>query len=120
MGRVAVVTGGTRGIGAAISIALQDAGYSVAATFAGNVEKANAFKAETGIGVYQFDVGAFDACVEGIAQIESDLGPVEVLVNNAGITRDGTLHRMSDENWNAVIETNLNSCFNMSLSLIHI
>jgi len=118
MGRVAVVTGGTRGIGAAISIALQDAGYSVAATFAGNVEKANAFKAETGIGVYQFDVGAFDACVEGIAQIESDLGPVEVLVNNAGITRDGTLHRMSDENWNAVIETNLNSCFNMSRAVI--
>ncbi len=118
MGRVALVTGGTRGIGAAISVALQDAGYTVAATFAGNVEKANAFKAETGIGVYQFDVSDFAACTAGIAQIENDLGPIEVLVNNAGITRDGTLHRMSDENWNAVIETNLNSCFNMSRSVI--
>jgi len=118
MGRVALVTGGTRGIGAAISTALQDAGYTVAATFAGNVEKANAFKAETGIGVYQFDVGDFEACEAGIGQIENDLGPVEVLVNNAGITRDGTLHRMSDENWTAVIDTNLNSCFNMTRAVI--
>ncbi len=118
MGRVALVTGGTRGIGAAISVALQDAGYTVAATFAGNVEKANAFKSETGIGVYQFDVGNFEACKEGIAQIEGDLGPVDVLVNNAGITRDGTLHRMNDENWLAVIDTNLNSCFNMCRAVI--
>jgi len=118
MGRVALVTGGTRGIGAAISIALQDAGHTVAATFAGNVEKANAFKAETGIGVYQFDVGDFEACKDGIAQIENDLGPVEILVNNAGITRDGTLHKMSAENWGAVIDTNLNSCFNMCRAVI--
>ena len=118
MGRVALVTGGTRGIGAAISIALKDAGHTVAATFAGNVEKANAFKAETGIGVYQFDVGDFEACQSGISQIENDLGPIEILVNNAGITRDGTLHRMSEENWNAVIDTNLNSCFNMTRSVI--
>jgi len=118
MGRVALVTGGTRGIGAAISIALQDAGYTVAATFAGNVEKANAFKAQTGIGVYQFDVGNFEACKDGIAQIENDLGPIEILVNNAGITRDGTLHKMSAENWGAVIETNLNSCFNMCRAVI--
>ncbi len=118
MGRVALVTGGTRGIGAAISTALKDAGNTVAATFAGNVEKANAFKEETGIGVYQFDVGSFEACQSGISQIENDLGPVEILVNNAGITRDGTLHRMTDENWGAVIDTNLTSCFNMSRAVI--
>ncbi len=118
MARVALVTGGTRGIGAAISAGLKDAGYKVAASYAGNDEAANAFKAETGILVYKWDVGDFDACQAGVRQVEADLGPIEVLVNNAGITRDGMFHRMEPEHWNAVIQTNLNSLFNMTRQVI--
>ena len=118
MTRVALVTGGTRGIGAAISIALNDAGYNVAATYGGNDEAANAFKGETGIAVYKWDVGDFDACQNGVATVESDLGAIEVLVNNAGITRDGMFHRMEPDQWNAVIRTNLNSVFNMTRNVI--
>jgi len=118
MARVALVTGGTRGIGAAISAGLKDAGYKVAASYAGNDEAANAFKAETGIMVYKWDVGDFDACQAGVRQVEADLGPVEVLVNNAGITRDGMFHRMEPEHWNAVIQTNLSSLFNMTRPVI--
>ncbi len=118
MARVALVTGGTRGIGAAISIALKQAGYTVAATYGGNDEAASKFKDEHGIAVYKWDVGDFDACKEGIAKVEGDLGPVDVLVNNAGITRDGTLHRMTPENWRAVISTNLDSLFNMTRNVI--
>ncbi len=118
MARVALVTGGTRGIGAAISVGLKDAGYKVAASYAGNDEAANAFKAETGILVYKWDVGDFDACQAGVQQVEADLGPVEVLVNNAGITRDGMFHRMEPEHWNAVIQTNLSSLFNMTRQVI--
>jgi len=118
MSKVAVVTGGTRGIGAAISIGLKDAGYQVAANFAGNVEKAEAFKAETGIAVYKFDVSDPTACANGLAQIASDLGPVEVLVNNAGITRDGMLHKMDYDQWSTVMRTNLDSMFNMSRPVI--
>jgi acetoacetyl-CoA reductase len=118
MARVALVTGGTRGIGAAISIALKGAGYTVAATYGGNDEAANKFKDETGIHVFKWDVGDFEACKDGIARVEADLGPVDVLVNNAGITRDGTLHRMSLENWRAVISTNLDSLFNMTRNVI--
>ncbi len=118
MARVALVTGGTRGIGAAISIGLKEAGYSVAASYGGNDDAANKFKAETGIAVYKWDVGDFDACKAGVEQVEADLGPVDVLVNNAGITRDGTLHRMSQENWQAVIATNLDSLFNMTRNVI--
>ena len=118
MARVALVTGGTRGIGAAISVGLKDAGYQVAASYAGNDEAAKAFKAETGILVYTWDVGDFDACQAGIRQVEADLGPVEVLVNNAGITRGGMFHRMEPEHWNAVIRTNLDSLFNMSRPVI--
>jgi acetoacetyl-CoA reductase len=114
MGRVAIVTGGTRGIGAAISTALRDAGHKVAATYAGNDEKANAFKAESGIAVFKWDVSSFEACAEGIARVEADLGPVEILVNNAGITRDAMFHKMTPEQWQAVIGTNLNGLFNMS------
>ena len=118
MGRVAVVTGGTRGIGAAISTALHDAGYGVAATYAGNDERANEFSKATGIRTYKFDVSDFGQCGEGVAQIESDIGPVDVLVNNAGITRDGTMHRMDFAQWNEVIQTNLSSCFNMCRHVI--
>ena len=114
MARVAVVTGGTRGIGAAISKALKAAGYKVAATYAGNDEAAQKFKTETGISVYKWDVSSFDACGAGIKQIEADLGPVEVLINNAGITRDTPFHRMTPEHWSAVINTNLGSLFNMT------
>jgi acetoacetyl-CoA reductase len=114
MGKVALVTGGTRGIGAAISIALKEAGYSVAANYAGNDEAAARFKGETGIPVYKWSVADYDACVEGIKQVESDLGPVEVLVNNAGITRDGMFHKMTKENWDQVINTNLSGLFNMT------
>ena len=114
MARVAVVTGGTRGIGAAISKALKAAGYKVAASYAGNDEAANKFKAETGITVYKWDVAPYDACTAGLKQVETDLGPVEVLVNNAGITRDAPFHRMTPEYWNQVINTNLNSLFNMT------
>ena len=118
MARTAIVTGGTRGIGAAISEALKDAGYRVAATYAGNDAAAEEFKKRTGIAVYKFDVSDFDACQQAVKQIEADMGPVEVLVNNAGITRDGTLHKMNFEKWNAVIQTNLSSCFNMCRAVI--
>ena len=118
MGRVAVVTGGTRGIGAAISKALKAAGYRVAAIYAGNDEAAQRFKTETGIAVYKWDVSAYEACAAGLKQVEADLGPVDVLVNNAGITRDGMFHRMTPEQWNAVIDTNLTSLFNMCRPVI--
>ncbi len=118
MARVALVTGGTRGIGAAISTALKDAGYKVAATYAGNDEKANAFKAETGIDVFKWDVADPDACAAGVAAVEAGVGPVDVLVNNAGITRDGMLHKMSYEQWSAVIRTNLDSMFTMTRPVI--
>lgn len=118
MGRVAIVTGGTRGIGRAVSEALKDAGHTVAATYAGNDDAANAFAADTGIPVYKFDVGDFAACADAVAKIEADLGPVEVLTNNAGITRDTTLHKMTDEQWSAVIGTNLDSVFNMTRAVI--
>jgi acetoacetyl-CoA reductase len=113
MSRVALVTGGTRGIGEAISLALKEAGYTVAATYAGNEEAASRFSEETGIATYRFDVSDYDACQAEVKKIEDDLGPVEVLVNNAGITRDGTMHKMSFEQWNQVIQTNLTSCFSM-------
>lgn len=118
MGRIAVVTGGTRGIGEAISVGLKEAGYTVAAAYAGNEEAANRFKEKTGIAVYKFNVADFEACEAAAKQIESELGPVDILVNNAGITRDGTMHRMSFDQWNAVIQTNLASCFNMSRVVI--
>ena len=118
MARVAVVTGGTRGIGAAISQAMTAAGYTVAATYGGNDEAAHKFRDEHGTAVYKWDVGDFAACKEGIARVEADLGPVDVLVNNAGITRDGTLHRMKPEDWRAVIATNLDSVFNMTRNVI--
>ena len=114
MGRVAVVTGGSRGIGAAISKALKAAGYNVAANYAGNDEAAAKFKAETGIPVYKWDVSNYEACAAGLKQVEADLGPVEILVNNAGITRDAMFHKMTPEQWIAVINTNLNSMFNMT------
>jgi acetoacetyl-CoA reductase len=118
MPRVAVVTGGTRGIGAAISKALKEAGYQVAANYAGNDTAAEKFKKETDIPVYKWDVSSFEACGEGLKKVAADLGPVEVLVNNAGITRDTTLHRMKPEQWTAVINTNLNSLFNMCRHVI--
>jgi len=118
MSRVALVTGGTRGIGEAISLRLQKEGYIVAANYAGNDEKAKAFKARTGIPIYKFDVSDFNACAEAVKRITLDLGTIEVLVNNAGITRDGTIHKMSPENWQAVLDTNLGSCFNMSRNVI--
>ncbi len=118
MARVAVVTGGTRGIGAAISRALQAAGYKIAANYGGNDEAAQKFKAETGINVYKWDVSSYDSCAAGLKQVEAEVGPVEVLVNNAGITRDTMFHRMSPEQWNAVINTNLNSLFNMCRPVI--
>ena len=114
MSRTALVTGGTRGIGAAISKALKATGYKVAANYAGNDEAAAKFKAETGIAVYKWDVSSYEACAAGIAQVEKDQGPVEVLVNNAGITRDAMFHRMTVEQWGAVVNTNLNSLFNMT------
>ena len=118
MTRVAVVTGGSRGIGAAISKALKAAGYTVAANYAGNDEAAAKFREETGIPVYKWDVSSYDACVAGLAQVEKDLGPIDVVVNNAGITRDGFFHKMSPDQWNAVINTNLNSLFNMCRPVI--
>jgi acetoacetyl-CoA reductase len=118
MGRVAVVTGGTRGIGEAVCRALQKAGYKVAANYGGNDEAAQKFKAATGIPVYKWDVSSFDACAAGIKQIEADLGPVEILVNNAGVARDSMFHRMKPEQWIAVINTNLNSLFNMCRPVI--
>jgi acetoacetyl-CoA reductase len=118
MPRVAVVTGGTRGIGAAIAKALKAAGYNVAANYAGNDEAANKFTNETGIAVYKWDVSSYDACAAGLKKVESELGPVDVLVNNAGITRDGMFHKMGVEQWRAVIDTNLNSLFNMCRPVI--
>ena len=118
MGRVAIVTGGTRGIGQAISIALKNKGCRVAANYAGNDAAARQFQAETGIPVYKFDVGNFGNCQEGVTRITRDLGPVDILVNNAGITRDTTLHRMKKEDWDAVLRTNLDSAFNMTRLVI--
>src|SRR6185312_4127347 len=118
MPRVALVSGGTRGIGAAIGTALKAAGYTVAANYGGNDEAARKFKAEPGIAVYKWDVSSFDACAAGVKQVEADLGPIDVLVNNAGITRDGMFHRMTPEQWNAVIGTNLGSLFNMTRQVI--
>ena len=119
MAKIAIVTGGTRGIGEAISIGLNKAGYTVAANYAGNDERAKEFSERTGIAVYKFDVSDFAACQAGIKKIEAELGgTVDVLVNNAGITRDGTLQRMDQESWQAVIDTNLGSCFNMSRCVI--
>ncbi|WP_304618735.1 acetoacetyl-CoA reductase [Paracoccus sediminilitoris] len=114
MSKVALVTGGSRGIGAAISKALQQAGYVVAANYAGNDEAAKAFTDETGIKTFKWSVADYDACAAGIAQIESDLGPVEVLVNNAGITRDAMFHKMTPQQWKEVIDTNLTGVFNMT------
>ena len=118
MARVALVTGGTRGIGEAISIELNKAGYNVAANYGGNEQRAQEFTERTGIPTYKFDVGDFEACQTGIAQIKNDLGPIEVLVNNAGITRDGTMHKMDFERWDKVIQTNLSSCFNTCRAVI--
>lgn len=118
MSKVALITGGTRGIGRAISEAFLQQGYRVAAVYAANDEAAQAFHQETGIPVYQWDVSDFNACQQGIAQVEADLGPVEILVNNAGITRDGMFHKMTFEQWQAVINTNLSSLFNMCRPVI--
>ncbi|MGH9810348.1 MAG: acetoacetyl-CoA reductase [Terriglobia bacterium] len=118
MARVAVVTGGTRGIGAAIAKALKTAGYKVAANYAGNDEAAEKFKSATGVPVFKWDVSSYDACAAGLAQVVAELGPVEVLVNNAGITRDAMFHRMKPEQWSAVVNTNLNSLFNMCRPVI--
>jgi acetoacetyl-CoA reductase len=113
MARVAVVTGGTRGIGEAISIALKSAGYVVAANYAGNEERAKAFSERTGIASYKWDVSVFEECAAGIKKVEADLGPVEVIVNNAGITRDATMKKMNRQAWDEVIDTNLGGCYNM-------
>ncbi|WP_160007745.1 beta-ketoacyl-ACP reductase [Rhizobium sp. 18055] len=114
MSRVAVVTGGTRGIGAAISVALKTAGYQVAANYAGNDEAAQAFHAETGIPVFKWDVSDYAACTEGLARVAADIGPIDVLVNNAGITRDAMFHKMTPQQWHDVINTNLTGLFNMT------
>ena len=114
MVRVAIVTGGTRGIGEAISIALKDKGMAVAATYAGNDERAREFTERTGIKAYKWDVADHQACADGVKQVEADLGPVDVLVNNAGITRDTTMKRMDHQKWQDVIDTNLGGCFNMA------
>lgn len=114
MGKTALVTGGTRGIGRAISETLKAKGYDVAANYGGNDEAAAAFKSETGINVYKFDVSDFDGVGAGIKQIESDLGPIEVVINNAGITWDGPFHKMGKEQWDKVIDVDLNSAFNVT------
>jgi acetoacetyl-CoA reductase len=114
MARVAIVTGGTRGIGEAISVALRDMGMQVAANYAGNEERAKVFGERTGIACYKWDVSDFDACQEGVGKVEADLGPVDVLVNNAGITRDTTIRKMNHQQWQEVIDTNLGGCFNMA------
>ena len=114
MTRIALVTGGSRGIGAAISVALKNAGYKVAANYAGNDEAAAKFRDETGIAVYKWSVADYDACAAGIAKVEADLGPVDILVNNAGITRDSMFHRMTPQQWREVIDTNLTGAFNMT------
>jgi acetoacetyl-CoA reductase len=113
MTRVAVVTGGTRGIGRAVSVTLKDAGYKVAAIYAGNDEAARRFTQETGIAAYKFDVADYKACEGGVRRIEQEQGAIEILINNAGITRDAVLHKMSPDQWSEVIATNLTSCFNM-------
>jgi acetoacetyl-CoA reductase len=118
MARVALVTGGTRGIGGATAIALHMAGYKVAANFVRNADAAQKFSTATGIRIYEWDVASWQGCKAGLAQVEADLGPVEILVNNAGITRDSNLHRMRPEHWSDVINTNLNSLFNMCRPLI--
>ena len=118
MARVALVTGGTRGIGAAITKALKAGGYKVAANYGGNDDAAQKFKAESGIPVFKWDVSSYEACAEGIKKVEAEVGPVEVLVNNAGITRDAMFHRMKPDQWTAVINTNLGSLFNMCRPLI--
>ncbi len=118
MARVALVTGGTRGIGEAISLGLKKAGYTVVANYGGNDEAAKKFKQATGIAVHKFDVGNYDAVKAAVEKIEKEVGPIEIVVNNAGITRDGTLHRMSWENWDAVMRTNLSSCFNLCRAVI--
>lgn len=114
MARVALITGGSRGIGAAIAIGLKHAGYTVVSNYAGNDDAANAFSKETGIPVYKWDVSNYDACVTGIGKVEAAHGPVEILVNNAGITRDSMFHKMTKEQWDQVINTNLSSLFNMT------
>lgn len=114
MSRIALVTGGTRGIGAAIAMALRNAGYRVAVTYAGNDEKADAFHGVTGIPVYRWDVTDYDACGLGVAQVEAEIGPVDILVNNAGITRDAMFHKMTPKQWHEVVNTNLNGLFNMT------
>ncbi len=114
MARVAIVTGGTRGIGEAISLALREAGFTVAANYAGNEHKARAFSDKTGIATYRWDVGDHQACLDGCARVAADLGPVDAVINNAGITRDGTLHKMSFDDWNEVMRINLGGCFNMA------
>lgn len=119
MSRVALVTGGTRGIGKAISLALKEAGYTVAANYGGNDEAAAAFKAEHGIEVFKFNVGDFEACVAGIADVEKSVGPIDVLVNNAGITRDAMLHKLTPEAWREVMSVDLDSIFNMSKNVIN-
>ncbi|MEW5704197.1 MAG: acetoacetyl-CoA reductase [Pseudomonadota bacterium] len=118
MKRVALVTGGIRGIGAAIAKALQQAGHKVAVNYHRDEATAAKFKTETGIPAYKWDVGDFAACQAGLAEMTVDLGPVEILVNNAGVTRDAVLHRMTVEEWNAVLRTNLTSCFNMCRCVI--
>ena len=118
MARVAVVTGGTRGIGAAISADLHKAGYTVAANYAGNDEAARAFNAETGIAIFKWDVSDHDACATGVVQVEEQLGPIDVLVNNAGISKDGFLHKMTPENWQRVIDVDLSSCYHMSHAVL--
>ena len=118
MGRIALVTGGTRGIGEAISLALKQAGFSVVANYHGNDEAAKGFHQKTGIPVYKFDVGNFQDCQAAVKKIEAEVGPIDVLINNAGITRDSTIHKMSYEQWNEVIQTNLTSCFNMCRAVI--
>jgi len=114
MARVAIVTGGTRGIGEAISLALREAGVTVAANYGGNDQKAQEFTGRTGIKAFKWDVSDYDACMAGVQQVEAELGPVEVLVNNAGITRDGTMKRMTRESWDDVLDVNLGGCFNMA------
>jgi acetoacetyl-CoA reductase len=118
MARVALVTGGSRGIGAAISKSLKAAGYKVAASYAGNDEAAAKFTAETGIPTFKWDVGDYDACAAGVAKVEAEVGPIDILVNNAGITRDGFFHKMTKDQWSAVIRTNLDSLFNMTRPVI--
>jgi acetoacetyl-CoA reductase len=114
MPRVAIVTGGTRGIGEAICKLLQEDGFTVVANYAGNEEKAKAFTEKTGIPAYRWDVGDHQACLEGCAQVDQEVGPIDVLVNNAGVTRDGTLHKMTFDDWNEVLRINLGGCFNMA------